>query len=206
MTLRVIKQTETYYNKFGQQWTDRKTHSFHHEKQFQKILSRWPQQGAIIDIGCAHGIHVPLFLGMGRKLKYLGIDISTNFLKTARRRYPQLTFLKADIADTQTLPKKKFDGFWAAAVLMHVPHELWNQMFTNIEHIIKPGGFGYISLPIAHPSGESRDSNDVRHFTILTETEQRVFLKQRKWRVVSSGTIDGFTSENVWRWYIVQLP
>ncbi len=52
-----------------------------------------------------------MFLGIGRKVTYNGIDNSESFLKIARRRYPQLSFEYGDIANNTTLPKKKFDGF-----------------------------------------------------------------------------------------------
>ncbi len=200
-----IKATEHYYDKNFTLWTERKTHSFHHEAPFTKMVKQWPERAHILDIGCAHGIHVPLFLGIGRKLKYTGIDISKSFLKIASRRYPQLTFLKADISKSGELPKKKFDGFWAAAVLMHVPREQWDEMFAGIQAHMKPGALGYLTLPTAHPSGTPTEG-DVRHFTILTEAEQRDYLKQKGWKIKSSGSLDGFTSENVWRWYIVELP
>lgn len=200
-----VEQTKRYYDKHFYQWSSQKTNSFHHEKPFTKLVSLWPEKGTIIDIGCAHGIHVPLFLGIGRKLKYYGIDISASFLKLAKRRYPQLTFEEGNIADSTTLPKKKFDGFIAAAILMHVPFSHWDEMFKNIEHLLKSGSFGYVALPVAHPS-KVRQPEDDRHFTILTEAEQRAYLKSRKWKIKSAGTIDGTTSESVWRWYIVQLP
>lgn len=200
-----VEDTKKYYDKAFLAWSTAKNNSFHHEVPFTKIVSLWPEKASIIDIGCAHGIHVPLFLGIGRKLKYHGIDISKSFLKIARRRYPQLTFDEGNIADSSTLPKKKFDGFIAAAVLMHVPFSHWNEMFSNIEKIIKPHSFGYVALPVAHPSNEHNPS-DTRHFTILSEEEQRQYFKSRGWKIKTAGTIDGFTTESVWRWYIVQLP
>ncbi len=199
------KVTEQYYNKNFIHWTERKTNSFHHEMPFTKMMKLWPERGHILDIGCAHGIHVPLFLGIGRKLKYTGIDISKNFLKIATRRYPQLTFLKADIGNPGSLPKKKFDGFWAAAVLMHVPREQWDDTFVGITTTMKPGALGYLSLPIAHPSGTPTEG-DTRHFTILNEAEQRSYITDRGWKIKASGHLDGFTSEDIWRWYIVELP
>ena len=200
-----VEKTKKYYDKEFSTWTDKKTNSFYHEKPFTKIISLWPEKASIIDIGCAHGIHVPLFLGIGRKLTYYGIDISKSFLKIACKRYPQLTFTEGNIADVTTLPKKKFDGFIAAAVLMHIPFLHWNEIFTNIEKITKAGAFGYITLPVAHPSkGDSPTDN--RHFEILTEDEQRQYFKERNWKIKSAGVMDGFTTEAVWRWYIVQLP
>jgi trans-aconitate methyltransferase len=200
-----IEVTKRYYDKNFQIWTDKKTSSFHHEQSFTKIVSLWPQKGTIIDIGCAHGIHVPMFLGIGRYLKYYGIDISPAFLKIAKRRYPQLSFAPGDIADKSTLPKKKFDGFWAAAVLMHIPFTQWDEMFLNIESLSKSGSYGYVALPVAHPNIVP-NPNDTRHFTILNEDEQRAYIKNRGWKIKSAGVLDGFTTESVWRWYIVQLP
>ena len=200
-----IKQTKAYYNKNFTLWSDGKTDSFHHEKSFQKIVTLWPKNAAIIDVGCAHAIHVPLFLGIGRNLTYTGIDISNGFIKIASRRYPQLKFIEGNIVDPSIFTKKKFQGFWAAAVLMHIPFREWDDMFTNIERICKPGSYGYISLPVAHPS-KTPDASDTRHFTILTELEQRSYLKTRGWKIKYAGIIDGFTSKDVWRWYIVQLP
>ena len=197
-----VEKTRKYYDKEFLLWTNAKTNSFYHEKQFTKLIPLWPEKAKIIDVGCAHGIHAPMFLGIGRKLTYYGIDISKSFLKIAHRRYPQLTFEEGNIADSSTLPKKKFEGFFAAAVLMHVPFPHWDEMFQNIETLTKSGSYGYVALPTAHPS----NSKDMRHFTILSEEEQRRYFKSRNWKIKSMGVMDGFTIESVWRWYIVQLP
>lgn len=197
--------TKEYYDKNYQVWTDTKTNSFHHEKAFTIFSALFKEKNKIIDIGCAWGIHVPLFLGIGRKLKYEGFDISKPFLKLAKRRYPQLTFYQADISEKKSLPKKKYDGFWAGAVLMHIPYEDWDQMFKNIESITKKGAYGYLSLPTAHPSGKDANS-DQRHFTLLNEKEQKSELRKQGWKIIKSGIIDGFQKDKIWKWYIVKLP
>jgi len=200
-----IVATTRHYDTHAALWAARKTDSFYHESQFQKLLKRWPKKGSIIDIGCAQGIHVPLFLGMGHSLRYHGVDISKAFLKIATRRYPQLPFTLGNIADKSTLPQQKFDGFLAAAVLMHVPLPQWPTMFENLEALTKPKGVGYIVLPIVHPN-TAPAADDQRHFTILSEDEQRAYLKSRHWKILDSGHMDGFSTKDVWRWYIVQLP
>lgn len=197
--------TKEYYEKNYQKWTDKKTNSFYHEQAFVKFVALLKDKDKVLDIGCAWGIHVPLFLGIGRKLKYEGIDIANSFLKIARRRYPQLTFYQGDIADGKTLPKKKYDGFWAGSVLMHVPFEKWDQMFKNIENHTKSGAIGYFSLPTEHPSGESLET-DTRHFTLLSGEEQQKVIKARGWKILKKGTMDGFSKESIWKWYIVCLP
>ncbi|MCB9819492.1 class I SAM-dependent methyltransferase [Candidatus Nomurabacteria bacterium] len=198
-------KTKEYYEKNSEIWTEKKTNSFHHEKAFTVFSSLLKDRALVIDIGCSWGIHVPLFLGIGRKLRYEGMDIAKAFLKIARRRYPQLTFYQGDISRAKTLPNKKYDGFWAGAVLMHVPLEDWGQMFKNIEKITKKGAIGYFSLPVEHPSGDNLNT-DPRHFTLLTEKEQIQIIKNQGWTIIKKGTMDGFTKSGIWKWYIVRLP
>jgi 2-polyprenyl-3-methyl-5-hydroxy-6-metoxy-1,4-benzoquinol methylase len=201
--MKEVSSTKAFYDKNAVLWTSQKTDSFYHELAFKKILSLWPEKASIIDIGCAGGVHVPLFLGMGHKLRYFGIDISKSFLKIATRRYPKLTFAQGNILDKESLPKKKFDGFWAAAVLMHVPFEKWDEMFSNLESVIKPNSFGYLSLPTEHPSIDK--TNDTRHFTCLSPEEQINYIKGRGWKIKSKGVVKQYNKESIWHWYIVQL-
>jgi len=199
--------TRKFYDKFGNlYWTQRKTNSFYLEKQFRKINKLWPSRGTILDIGCAGGIHIPMFLGIGRHLKYHGLDNSKQFIKTASSRYPQLNFTVGSITDQKLFKSKQFSGFFANSVLMHVPFIDWDEMFTNIERIMKPGSYGYLSLPITHPNPNLNDAEDVRHFTILSEPEQKQYLKSRNYKIVASGGFDGFSKQDIWRWYIVKLP
>lgn len=197
--------TKEYYEKNSELWTEKKTNSFHHEKAFTIFNSLLKDRASVIDIGCSWGIHVPLFLGIGRKLCYEGMDIAQSFLKIARRRYPQLTFYQADISDSKTLPNKKYDAFWAGAILMHIPLEYWGQMFKNISKLSKKGAIGYFSLPTEHPSGDSANT-DPRHFTLLTEKEQIQIIKNQGWKIIKKGTMDGFTKSGIWKWYFVRLP
>jgi ubiquinone/menaquinone biosynthesis C-methylase UbiE len=197
-----VAATKQYYEKFADLWAKAKTDSFYHEKQFRKLLPYLPKNGSVIDIGCAWGIHAPLFLGIGRHLKYTGLDISRTFLKIARSRYPQLSFIEGDISNGETLPKERFDGFLASAVLMHSPNI--EEAFANLEQITKQHSVGYISLPVDRP-GEKIDT-DTRHFTILNEKEQITLIQKRKWKILHRGTIDGFRKNGIWNWYIVRLP
>lgn len=200
-----IQSTKKFYEQNGRKyWTERKTNSFYYEDEFSKLATFWPNRTKVLDIGCAAGIHVPLFLGIGRHVTYEGTDISKQFLKDASRRYPQLHFFEENIATCKTIKSKKYGGFWAANVLMHIPFSLWDTLFSNLERITKAGGYGFLTLPTEHPN--PADERDTRHFTFLPADEQRKYLKQRGWKIIKSGSTDGFTQKGIWRWYIVQLP
>ncbi|MBY0310401.1 class I SAM-dependent methyltransferase [Patescibacteria group bacterium] len=200
-----LSPTQAYYEKNAIQWEKRHTDPFFSEKQFTLWSKLLPSKAQIIDIGCAAGIHVPLFLGIGKHLTYQGIDTCRAFLKTAIRRYPHLPFSYGDITDSSTLPQKKFSGFWASSVFMHVPTEDWPRLGTTINHLMQPGAVGYLCLPEGHPGGGSTET-DQRHFTIFDPPEERAMIKSFGWKIVKKGVLDGTSSKRIWRWYIVELP
>jgi trans-aconitate methyltransferase len=145
-----VVAVKRYYDKNAKEWTQTKWNSFQHEEQFRVFVKLIPTNASVLDIGCASGMCVPLFLGIGNKLKYTGIDFSRNMIKIAQSRYPQLSFKLADIQTFKTA--RKFDAFWAAAVLMHVPIGDWPRLLGNIERNMCPGATGYITLPSVQPN------------------------------------------------------
>lgn len=191
-----------YYDRNAAAWAAAKTNSFLHEDQFRRFTRLLRAGSRVIDIGCAHGRHVPLFLGIGQRLRYEGLDLSRGLLAIARRRYPQLPFYRANIADRRSLLKKRFDGFWASAVLMHVPLPEWPKMLENIERLVKPGGAGYVFLPNARPGRSSK--TDRRHFTYWTPKRFRSVVTPRGWSILESGRM--LMADDTWYWFIVRLP
>jgi ubiquinone/menaquinone biosynthesis C-methylase UbiE len=200
-----VRDTKAYYEKYAEKWAQSHANPFHHEVEFTHFVKLLPLKAKVADIGCASGLLAPLFLGIGRKLSYHGIDISKAFLKIAERRFPQLPFTLGNIAERDTLPKKKFDGFLAVAILMHLPFLEWDTAFENIEHITRPGAIGYVVLPTEHPSGIPHPQ-DTRHFTTLSEKEQVAYIKKRGWKILKKYEKKSSVGLSVWCGYIVQLP
>jgi len=200
-----VKRTKAYYEKFASLWAATHSNSFYHEKEFVYLKKLLNQKASILDIGCAGGVHVPLFLGIGREFKYHGVDIAKKFIGIATRRYPQLTFTQGNIADSQTLPKKKFDAFLALAVLMHLPFSEWDAAFKNIENLMRGGAYGYVVLP-EHRPPLAINSIDTRHFTLLSEKEQVSYMRNRGWKIVKKFKHAPGPNKAQWIGYIVQLP
>ena len=194
-------ETIIYYNEKAEKWAKKHTDSFAHEEQFRKFITHLRPGDEVLDIGCSHGIDIPLFFGIGRGLGYVGLDASACLLQIAKSRYPQLQFIQADIATGANLPAKRFAGFWASAILMHIPLEQWTMMLMNIKSIMKKGATGYIMLPTERPNAETGE--DPRHFTLLPDEEFKKTMAVRNWTILESGD---FRTSIKWRWYIVQLP
>jgi SAM-dependent methyltransferase len=197
------KTNADYYNQNADVWAAKKTNSFYHEEGFRKFHSLLRDDDSVIDIGCAYGIHVPLFLGIGRNLSYEGFDISEKMVEIARSHYPQLPFSVADILDKESLPQKKFQAFWAGAVLMHIPEEQWKEMLTNIEVMSQPSAIGYLTLPDARPNEASE--KDQRHFSLIPQEKLEDILKERGWKFLERGSFPD-DPRDIWHWYLVQLP
>lgn len=198
-----INETKKSYNRTAALWSKTGTNSFAYEESFKLFIRKVKKGGRVIEIGCANGINVPLFLGIGRHVKYEGYDFSQQLLKIARTRYPQLHLGYMDITNSKTLPKNKYDAFYAAAVFMHVPQDGWNGMFTNVEKILKPKGYGFITMPEQRPLKKSE--LDQRHFTLMPGREFAKYLKTRGWKIIKQGERTG--ADNIpWNWFIVQLP
>lgn len=202
----VDRATRRFYETHATAWEKRHTNPFHSEKQFTAFARLLPKGATVLDIGCAAGIHVPMFLGIGHHLAYTGIDTSKAFLKTARRRYPQLPFLLGDISDPTTLPKQKFHGFWASSVFMHIQRKDWPTLGTTVSGIIRPGAIGYLCLPVSRPPVNPEAGEDPRHFTVFEAKEERAMLRSFGWKIRKSGLLDGSRRGSDWRWYIVELP
>jgi len=194
--------TKKYYDKNAVRWSDSKTNSFYHEKQFKFFNSLLKSGQSVLDIGCANAVHVPLFLGIGRKLKYTGIDISNKMLEISKRRYPQLTFMAGDALKFKSA--KKFDGFWSAATLMHIPRESWPALLTNIEKNMNSGAIGYLTLPTARPNPASK--TDQRHFEFFRKGNFEKIAHGRKWKILKKGEMEASTPNATWYWYIIKLP
>lgn len=201
---KVQKINKDYYDNNALKWASSKTDSFKLEENFKKFIKYLKTGGSVLDIGCSNGIHVPLFLGIGRELKYEGLDISKKLLSIARSRYPQLKFRYGNIIDRATLPKKKYDGFWAAFVLMHILEENWEVMLNNFEFLIKKGGVGYLTLPEARPFPESEV--DMRHFNLFNDKKFRKIAESRNWKILHFGKFLSSNKTATWLWYIVKLP
>jgi SAM-dependent methyltransferase len=202
---REITRTKAYYEKYAEIWTKTHADSFHDEKEFRYLKNLIGPKSSVVDIGCAAGVLVPLFLGIGKGLRYHGFDIAQKFIAIATRRYPQLPFSYGNITDQSTLPKMKFDAFIARSVLMHLPLSRWNNAFENIEKITKMGAYGYVVLPTNRPPSQTPDS-DTRHFTLLSEKEQSKFFKDRNWNIVKKFKHATGPHKANWIGYIVKLP
>ena len=98
----------------------------------------------VVDIGCGTGRDAVALIR--EHFDYLGVDGAEGMLKIARKRVPQGEFRKLNFYELAELPAGFYDGFWAAAALLHVPKNRVVTVLKNLKNLLKEGGIGFISV------------------------------------------------------------
>lgn len=111
--------TRHTYDLLAPTWSDNDAHietSFWMPelRRFKQLLPA----GRVLEIGMAGGRDAGRLIELG--YTYTGIDNSAGMVTAARQSHPGIQFLQQDVLQL-VFPKDTFDGFWAAAILLHLP-------------------------------------------------------------------------------------
>lgn len=136
MDARNKKRQKTYYNsQFAQYGYDPRSLGWRRgsqELRFENLAMIGELNGcSILDVGCGFGDLYGYLTGRGIEIKYTGIDINRNFIKTAREVYPDTHFIEADFEDDHI--QGKFDWAFASGIFNLKMND--NQSF--VEHILE---------------------------------------------------------------------
>jgi SAM-dependent methyltransferase len=102
-----------------------------------------PKNGSILDIGSGTGIpFAKLFIERG--FNYLGIDISSEMIKIARKNVPQANF--EEMSMTELNFNNKFDGIFSSYSMLLLSPEMLKEVAIRVANSLKQEGMFYISL------------------------------------------------------------
>jgi 2-polyprenyl-3-methyl-5-hydroxy-6-metoxy-1,4-benzoquinol methylase len=99
--------------------------------------------GRVLEIGCGGGRDASELINLG--YEYLGTDASIGMIRAAQKEVSSANFRQLNIYDLSSL-NEQFDGFWACAVLLHIPKARIDEAFTQLSSCLKPGAIGMISI------------------------------------------------------------
>ncbi len=111
-----------------------------------KLLRDVGDHAAILDLGCGNGALTSL--AASRQRRVVGVDLSVTGIAAARRYYPNIQFLQADVcADClpDQLSSGNFDVVMSFEVIEHVYAP--RQLLKNCLRALKPGGWLIVSTP-----------------------------------------------------------
>lgn len=189
-------KTIKYYDNEASNWASgHQTNMFWGSMdEFYKLLP----SGKVIEIGCGGGRDAKDYLV--KKYNYIGTDVSAGLLKEAKKLNPKGIFLNQSVYSLN-FPENSFDGFWASAVLLHVPKKRISEALNKIHNIVMNNGIGFISLKKGE--GERVDEDD-RLFSYYSQEEFDSILQSNGFKIINFGILP-MSEKTVWLKYLVKV-
>jgi len=145
----LIAMNRSSYNELALVFSQTRQHSWPDFKVFEPYLTEQTQKLGrtlnILDIGCGNG-RLTTFLDDYIN-SYTGVDISSDLLQLAQKKYPSHTFICEDLLnlDKSFQAGQKFDAIFMIASLNHIPKEFQMQAMANISNLLNPNGILYMT-------------------------------------------------------------
>ncbi|HSX29677.1 MAG TPA: class I SAM-dependent methyltransferase [Candidatus Saccharimonadales bacterium] len=120
---------------------------------YQELLPR----GKILEVGAGNARDAKELVALG--YDYVGTDISPAVLDIARKELPGYPFYEQSVYDLD-FGGEQFDGFWAAAVLLHIPKSRIDRALTRIREVVHINAIGFIAIKDGSGEGRQIDEAD----------------------------------------------
>lgn len=133
--------TKQSYDSVSEEWRDSHNTPRFWGINFDKFFELLPE-GRLLEIGCGAGRDARELVAHG--YDYLGTDISAPQIEQARENNPGAKFEQKNLYDLDFA--EPFDGFWAAAVLIHVPKNRIDEALEAINRNMKAHAVGFIAM------------------------------------------------------------
>lgn len=138
------RTTTASYDAVAADWAASRADPSYWAAELERFHDLLPE-GDIIEIGSGGGRDAKELIRMG--YGYVGTDISTGLLNVARKELPGQQFYEQSVYDLSLLPDHEpFDGFWASAVLLHIPKARIGEALAGIKNVVNSRAIGFISL------------------------------------------------------------
>lgn len=173
--------TRQSYDKNAAIWA--RTHmSPYFWKEEMKLFHNYLPDGRILEIGCGGGRDARELIEMG--YDYLGTDVSKGLIGQAKIYNPTAEFLHSSVYDLNF--DEIFDGFWCAAVLLHVPKRRINNALASIRRSVRPGAIGFIAIKEGYGEKVEHDKDSEggsRLFSYWKDKDFRTVLKRSGYKI-----------------------
>lgn len=164
-----LKTIQTYDNNAAA-WAQTHAAVNDWEDVFEQFTNLLPS-GNILEIGCGGGRDAELFI-KHEGYTYLGTDASKGMIDVCKKQLPMGDFQHVNVYDLASL-NQVFDGFWACAVLLHIPKDRINEALLAISAATKDGAIGMISVKDGNETEFEVRDKDGAH-------EERLFAYWKK--------------------------
>jgi len=101
--------------------------------------------GPVLDVGCGPGHITSHLVGLG--LDATGLDLSSEMVTLARRRYPSIEFRQGSMTAME-IPDQSLTGLVAFYSVIHVPDSHLPVVFSEFRRVLRPGGLLLVSFQV----------------------------------------------------------
>jgi SAM-dependent methyltransferase len=96
--------------------------------------NRGEQKATLLDAACASGYYSEVIEHfVPEMVEYTGADFSDDMLELAREKYPDLSFVQADLRNMPQVSDRLFDVVMSGAALMHIAE--WDQALAELARV-----------------------------------------------------------------------
>ena len=139
--LNIIKLNQKAWNNAAKNY-DKEFHGKIHNL-FNYFCEILPKEGYILDLGSGTGLPYSKLL-IEKGFKVLGIDLSTEMVKIARKNVPKVKFRQLSM--TELNYSNKFDGIFSSYSMLLLNPKLFKFTAEKICKALKKGGIFYLCL------------------------------------------------------------
>ncbi len=169
-------RTIQVYDKHAQAWDAHRPGVFFERPWLDRFIAKLPAGGRVLDVGCGAGKPIAGYL-IERGFRLTGLDASSNMLEISKSRFPQATWLNADMRDLDL--DTRFDGIVSWDGFFHLTQAEQREVLSRFaDHL---GSDGALLLTIGPEAGEvtgTVEGEPVYHAS-LDPDEYRSILKSR---------------------------
>jgi len=115
-----------------------------------QVLQRLAPTSTVVDLGCGPGD--PATRMLAERHTVLGVDLSMEQLRIARRLAPEALLVQADLVDL-SLQDSSVDAVVSFYALGHLPPEAHRPLLARAASWLRPGGLLLTSAPLTPGSG-----------------------------------------------------
>jgi len=194
------------YDKIAEDYRNRNSDPFYVEE-YGTFCDLLGGKKRVLEVGCGIGRDAAELIAKG--CAYTGIDASWGMLALARERVPEGDFKRMDFRKLE-FSDDDFDGFWAAASLLHVPKNEVCAVFSEIKRILVPGGIGFVSVKEKTNMDEGfireeKAGGIERYFSFYDKDEFETVLKRSGFEILRSHKKqENDPSNTVWLCFFVK--
>lgn len=187
------------YDKIARVWEEEHRNSEYGIWQIEKAISYCENKKTALDVGCGCGGRITELL-VKEGFSITGIDASTEMIKIAKQKYPEINFFHADICEWQS--DKKFDLITAWDSIFHLSYNEHKPVLIKLTSFLNPKGiiiytfgddtgehysdwhndsFRYSSIGInENIKTLIENNNEIKHLELDQYPEKHIFIIAKK--------------------------